>query len=215
MSRVTFWLSGPLAVSCRSFKTKTSVAQEAAAKKAAAAVAGGRDPYGLFKQAIVSPPDPDNRSRKKRLPKGQMDEHRKAYSRALMLEVRTSCISSRHLCCIGLMRCRADSQNHRVNGHFTKMIAMREAVRAARLYPPVAVACAPFRATAQPPTDRRAPLSVHASAGGCGAPRGPAAGGALTRPDVAADPAAHLHGDGADPRLPSEAFTARRSGIDR
>jgi hypothetical protein len=49
------------------------------------------------------------------------------------------------------MRCRADSpcsQNHRINGHFTKMIAMREAVRAARLYPPVAVACAPFRATA-------------------------------------------------------------------
>ena len=152
MLRVAFsWLSGPLAVSCRSFKTKTSVAQEAAAKKAAASVAGGRDPYGLFKQAIVSPPDPDNRSRKKRLPKGQMDEHRKAYSRALMLEVRTGCIISRHLCCIGLMRCRADSpcsQNHRINGHFTKMIAMREAVRAARLYPPVAVACAPFRATA-------------------------------------------------------------------
>eukprot|EP00900_Chrysochromulina_parva_P016651 jgi/Chrpa1/24988/Chrysochromulina_OHIO_Genome00011313-RA len=74
MSRIAFsWLSGPLAVSCRSFKTKTSVAQEAAAKKAAASVAGGRDPYGLFKQAI----------------------------------------------------------NHRINGHFTKMIAMREAAVAA------------------------------------------------------------------------------------
>ena len=105
-----------------------------ALQQAAKAAAGGRDPYGLFKEAIASPPDPEADGRK-RLRQQQKREHRAAYSRALMKEVRQSYAfaPSSMLWTHGPI-VHASSQHHRINGHFTKMIAMREAVRIAAMF---------------------------------------------------------------------------------
>ena len=68
----------------REFKTKTSqAASKLKAQQAAKAATGGRDPYGLFKDAIAGPMEaPPSRpgSRKRR-------ELRAAYSRGLINEV--------------------------------------------------------------------------------------------------------------------------------
>ena len=79
---------------CRGFKTKTSQAQtKLKAQQMAKAATGGRDPYGLFKEAIASPANPEADNRK-RTRQQQRRDHRAEYSRALMNEVHESHDSS-------------------------------------------------------------------------------------------------------------------------
>lgn len=82
----------------RTFKAKSKKDADPAAT-----ATQGRDPYALFKQAIVSqPPDPDAVAAAV-LPHDEWREHRAAYSRAKMIE------------------------HHRVGKHFTHMIRLRKA----------------------------------------------------------------------------------------
>ena len=86
----------------RTFKTKASErAAKAAQVKAEEKAHGGRDPYGLFKSAMASVPKAEAKHARPR--HAEWQAHRAAYSRAKMLE------------------------HHRVAGHFSKMIAAREA----------------------------------------------------------------------------------------
>jgi hypothetical protein len=68
----------------RAFKTKA--AEKAAQQQAKAAAGGGRDPYSLFKEAIVSQPDAEA-SAAARMSHKAWREHRAAYSRAKIGEV--------------------------------------------------------------------------------------------------------------------------------
>ena len=90
----------------RTFKTKAS---ELAAKKAAAAQADkasrGKDPYGLFKAAIMSEADEEGTRARPR--HAEWVEHRARYSRAKMLE------------------------RHRIDAHLTMMIKARKEALAA------------------------------------------------------------------------------------
>ena len=92
----------------RTFKTKAS---EMAAKKAALASAEkanrGKDPYGLFKTAIMSEPEEDKTRGPWKQEHAEWKEHRANYSRAKMLE------------------------HHRVNAHFSMMIKARKQALAA------------------------------------------------------------------------------------
>ena len=92
-----------VAVAARAFKTKASqqAAAAAAAKKAEKANQG-RDPYGLFKQAMMSEPDADAK-RTATTHHKEWQEHRAKYSRYKIQE------------------------HFRINGHFSKMIKARNA----------------------------------------------------------------------------------------
>ena len=90
------------AVASRAFKTKASEQAAAAARKKAQDKANqGRDPYGLFKTAIMSEPNKDAKAARPH----HLDwkAHRAAYSRAKKLE------------------------HDRVGAHLTKMIHARQA----------------------------------------------------------------------------------------
>ena len=129
MLRLAAASSSRVAGGARAFKTVAKMKEKEAASKAALKATGGRDPYGLFKEAIASPPDPEADGRK-RMRQQQRREHRAAYSRALMKEVRVSCaLAPASVLWTHEPTVPALSQHHRINGHFTKMIAMREAVR--------------------------------------------------------------------------------------
>ena len=94
----------PVHVAVRAFKTqKQEAAKLASAQKAKDKALGGRDPFGLFKQALSSEQD-ENLKYERR---ADWKELRAEYSRNKMLE------------------------HHRVGAHYTKMIKARDAAIAA------------------------------------------------------------------------------------
>ena len=106
MLRLAAASSSRVAGGARAFKTVAKMKEKEAASKAALKATGGRDPYGLFKEAIASTAD-EKAARAARLPSQAHTEQRKEYSRAKMLE------------------------RHRVDKHFTQMIKVRDAAIAA------------------------------------------------------------------------------------
>ena len=73
----------------RTFKNKAATAAKAAQQAARDQKASqGRDPYGLFKEAIASVPDPSVPRMSSRLSQTEWKAHRAQYSREKMLEVR-------------------------------------------------------------------------------------------------------------------------------
>ena len=90
----------------RAFKTKSTERAKQAASNAANAKMQGKDPFGVFKSALVSEPDKKAKS-EVRMQRDEWEEKRKAYSRAKMLE------------------------RHRVDKHFQQMCRMRDAAIAA------------------------------------------------------------------------------------
>ena len=91
-----------LSVLCRDFKTKAAQ-QASKARKATEGAMTGRDPYGLFKEAVAAPAAGRASAGASKMQGADWKAHRTAHSREKMLE---------HL---------------RINKHFTQMIAMREA----------------------------------------------------------------------------------------
>ena len=193
----------------RAFKTKAGDRAAVQARQQAAAKAGqGRDPYGLFKEAIVSQPNAEATAAA-RMSHKSWREHRAAYSRAKIAEVRLHSPAPRpHGRCPTLVSARALSvvaaPSHPGPLHQNDPVARCGALRPAwspRGHIPRRVADLSYRSTF---------CAGHRSAARRFAGRGKAA-----RLFDCARHTSSLHRDCTHTRLPGQADSARRVRLTR